>query len=214
LGPKTKHTGLLDVFGFFNQTIQGADILSTSDRKRKYMVFMPDFFENSPADISWYPPQTEEHQQKLGNFFQTKAVPANSLVKIPGLVSKADELAHAGKFESWSIVGHCWGGKIACLAASGDRPLFKAAVQCHPAMLDVNDAKKVTVPMALLASKDEVAEDVKGFEKSLTVPHLVETFPTQIHGFMAARSDLADDEVRKEYERAYRTVLRFLGEYA
>jgi hypothetical protein len=33
----------------------------------------------------------------------------------------------------------------------------------------------------------------------LKVPKYVETFPTQIHGWMAARSDLENPEVRKEY---------------
>ncbi|OQU99100.1 hypothetical protein CLAIMM_04787 [Cladophialophora immunda] len=215
-GPKdAKHAVLViyDVFGFFDQTIQGADIIASSDEKRKYRVFMPDFFEGNPADISWYPPQTEEHQQKLGNFFQTQAVPQKTLEKIPGIVSKANETTASGNFESWAILGHCWGGKIATLAVSGDSKLFKTAVQCHPAMLDPSDAKNVTVPMALLASKDEPAEDVKAFEANLTVPHKVETFPTQIHGFMAARSNLEDDKVRKEYERGYLTVLEFLNKY-
>lgn len=202
-----------DVFGFFSQTIQGADILSDSDARRKYKVFIPDFFDGRPADIAWYPPQTDEHQQKLGQFFQTQAVPDKSLEKIPSIVSKANELAPSGRFESWAILGHCWGGKIATLAASADGKLFRAAVQCHPAMLDPEDAKKLTVPMALLASKDEPTEDVRAFEAGLAVPHLVETFPTQIHGFMAARSDLNDSEVRKEYERAYRIVLEFLHKY-
>lgn len=80
-------------------------------------------------------------------------------------------------------------------------------------MLDPSDASNVAVPMALLASKDESVEDVKAFEANLTVPHLVTTFPTQIHGFMAARSDLKDGEVCKEYERAYRVVLEFLNNH-
>ncbi|EXJ59133.1 carboxymethylenebutenolidase [Cladophialophora yegresii CBS 114405] len=215
-GPKdSKHAILIiyDVFGFFDQTIQGADILANSDSKRKYRVFMPDFFDGNPADISWYPPQTEDHQKKLGNFFQTQAVPQKSLQRIPGIVAAANETATAGKFESWAILGHCWGGKIATLVVSGDGGLFKAAVQCHPAMLDPNDAKSVAVPMALLASKDEPAEDVEAFEANLTVPHHVTTFPTQIHGFMAARSDLKDAAVRKEYERGYQVVLEFLSRY-
>lgn len=30
---------------------------------------MPDFFDQKPADISWYPPDTEEKGKKLGEFF-------------------------------------------------------------------------------------------------------------------------------------------------
>src|SRR5258705_13752356 len=79
------HCAKPDIFGFFDQTIQGADILATSN-EQKYRVFMPDFFEGSFADISWYPPTTDEHKERLGNFFKTKAAPPNTLSKIPNVV--------------------------------------------------------------------------------------------------------------------------------
>lgn len=176
-------------------------------------MFMPDWFEGSPADISWYPPKTEEHKQKLSNFFQTKAAPPNTLSKIPNVIADADRQAPGNSGYSWAILGYCWGGKIANLAAGQDNKAFRAAVQCHPAMLDPNDAKQVTIPMALLASKDENVADVNAYRDNLKVPKLVETFPTQIHGWMAARSNLEDPEVRKEYERGYQTVLNFLHQH-
>lgn len=55
-GPPTASKALLfifDIFGFYPQSLQGADILSTSDSHAQYQVFMPDFFEGSPADYSW-----------------------------------------------------------------------------------------------------------------------------------------------------------------
>ena len=58
-GPSDAKKAILvvyDIFGFFPQTIQGADILAYGDKENQYQVFMPDFFEGSPADISWYPP--------------------------------------------------------------------------------------------------------------------------------------------------------------
>lgn len=173
---------------------------------------MPDFFEGQPADISWFPPQTDDHKAKLGHFFQTKAAPPSTLSKIPGVVADANALA--GKTLDWSVLGYCWGGKIAVLSSGGENRTFKAAVQCHPAMLDPEDAKSVNVPMALLASKDEDAADVTRFGDNLGPPHYVETFGSQIHGWMAARSDLENDEVRKEYERGYKTVLDFLHKHA
>jgi len=81
-------------------------------------------------------------------------------------------------------------------------------------MVDPNDAKTINVPFACLASKDEPADDVKAFKANLTVPNHVETFSTQIHGWMAARSDLEDPEVVKEYERGYKTVLDFFHSHA
>jgi hypothetical protein len=60
-GPKDAKKALLvvyDIFGFKDQTLQGADILATSDNENQYQVFMPDFFEGKPVDISDYPPDT------------------------------------------------------------------------------------------------------------------------------------------------------------
>ncbi|KAH8433318.1 dienelactone hydrolase family protein [Aspergillus melleus] len=215
-GPESATEAILliyDIFGFFPQTIQGADILATSPR-RKYRVFMPDFFEGKSADISWYPPTTEEQTQNLTTFFSTQAVPPKTLARIPGIVNEANKTATSGTgYAKWAIVGHCWGGKIASLSAGKDNAIFQAAVQCHPAMVDPADAAEVTVPMALLASGDEPAEDVAAYQANLKVPNHVETFASQIHGWMAARSNLEDGEVRKEYERGYKTVLSFLEEH-
>ncbi|BCS02968.1 dienelactone hydrolase family protein [Aspergillus luchuensis] len=215
-GPESATKAILviyDIFGFFPQTIQGADILATAS-EQKYRVFIPDFFQGEPADITWFPPQTDDHKQKLGNFFQTKAAPPANLPKIPSIVSEANKLAAGGSFQSWSILGYCWGGKITTLASGQDNKLFKAAVQCHPAMLDPNDAKSVNIPMAVLASKDENPKDVEAFGANLQQANYVETFSTQIHGWMAARSNLEDEQVRKEYERGYRTALGFLQKHA
>lgn len=41
---------IYDIFGFFDQTVQGADILATSD-KQKYKVYIPDWFHGKPCPI-------------------------------------------------------------------------------------------------------------------------------------------------------------------
>ena len=208
-------TSSIDIFGFWPQTIQGADILSTSN-EHKYKVFMPDFFEGEPVDLAKFPPKTEEDKKNLGTFFGTKAAPPKTLARLPDIVSEANsKFAPAGgAFTSWSLFGFCWGGKITSLAAGKDNKLFKAGVQCHPAMVDPNDAKAVTVPFATLASKDEDPAAIDAYSKSLQVPSYTETFSTQIHGWMAARANLEDAEVRKEYVRGYETALGFLHKYA
>lgn len=111
-GPKDAKQGILvvfDIFGFFNQTLQGADILAYTDKDHPYQVFMPDFFEGSPADISWYPPDNEEKGKKLGEFFETKAAPPKTLPRIPKIV---EELSKSKGIEKWAILGYCWGGKV------------------------------------------------------------------------------------------------------
>ncbi|KAF2268130.1 hypothetical protein CC78DRAFT_14759 [Lojkania enalia] len=211
-GPKDAKEGILvvyDIFGFFNQTLQGADILAYSDSEHPYQVFIPDFFEGEPADISWYPPDNEEKGKKLGQFFQTKAAPPKTL---PRVAKIANELKASKNIEKWGIVGYCWGGKIVNLSSMEGTP-FKVAAACHPAMVAADDAPGITIPFAMLPSKDESKEDVEKWERALKVPHTVEWFPTQIHGWMAARGDLENEEVKKEYTRGYQTVLDFFHKH-
>ncbi|KAK4999335.1 serine/threonine-protein kinase dbf2 [Elasticomyces elasticus] len=195
-----------DIFGFFPQTYQGCDILAEGDKEKKYQVFMPDFFDGKPADISWYPPDTKEKGEKLGQFFQTAAAPPKTLERIPKVLKEAQ--SQNSNIKDWGIVGFCWGGKIVNLVSQSGTP-FKAAAACHPAMVDPADAPGVTVPYAMLPSKDEDKEAVEKWEKGLKVKGVVEWFPDQLHGFMAARGDLEDANVKKEYERAYGFLLNF-----
>ncbi|KAI0487577.1 hypothetical protein F4859DRAFT_262340 [Xylaria cf. heliscus] len=211
-GPADTTKGIVviyDIFGYFPQTLQGVDILATSG-ETKYRVLIPDWFEGDPADISWFPPNTEEKQKNLGAFFQ-KHPPPKIASLVPGYVKALSE--KYPEIKEWAILGYCWGGKVVSLVTALPENPFKSGIEVHPAMVDPEDAKNIKVPLALLASKDEGPEDVKKFEANLTGPKYVETFPDQIHGWMAARSDLEDERVKSEYKRGYETVLKFLQEH-
>ncbi|KAI0837893.1 Alpha/Beta hydrolase protein [Hypoxylon sp. FL0890] len=212
-GPKEATKGIIeifDIFGYYPQTLQGADILATSDHKQQYKVFIPDWFKGEPCPLEWFPPDTPEKQKNLGAFFQ-KNPPPSVAAKVPDYV-KAVQEKHP-EIKSWAIIGFCWGGKVVSLVTSKPDTIFKAGVECHPAMVDPADAENIKVPLALLASKDEDPEDVKKFEANLKGPKYVETFGDQIHGWMAARSDLENERVKNEYIRGYETVLKFLSKY-
>jgi hypothetical protein len=43
----------MDIFGYFPQSLQGADILASSDDHQKYKVFIPDWFNGEPCPIEW-----------------------------------------------------------------------------------------------------------------------------------------------------------------
>jgi dienelactone hydrolase len=67
--------------------------------------------------------------------------------------------------------------------------------------------------MCMLASNEEDAAEVEAFDKALTTEKHIETYETQIHGWMSARGDLKDEAVRKEYERGYKTLLDFFAKH-
>ena len=112
-GPSDATRGVLmisDVFGFFPQTLQGADILAHADTEKPYRVFMPDWFDGEPMPIEWYPPDTDDKKKNLGHFFATKAVPQKTLEKIPGVMKALQEVAPT--VNTWGILGLCWGAKV------------------------------------------------------------------------------------------------------
>jgi dienelactone hydrolase len=80
-------------------------------------------------------------------------------------------------------------------------------------MVDAADAANIDIPLCMLASKDENAEDVKKFEAALKGPKYVETFGDQIHGWMGARAGLDVLRNKEEYERGYKKLLEFFAKY-
>lgn len=206
--PDANHALLLiyDIFGYQDQILQGADLLAHSDKERQYQVYMPDFFDGDYINLSDYPPQTQEQKSKIAAWFGDTANPATAQNRIPQCLEAAEKFN--SNIKTWGALGYCWGGKMVSLA-SGPGTLFKAAAQTSPAMVDPKDAEKISIPMCMLASKDEPVNDVEKYEQSLKGVKHVETFDTQLHGFMSARADLKDTEVLKEYERGYEIVLTF-----
>ena len=86
-----------DIFGYFDQTVQGADLLAHSGR---YQVFMPDFFDGNPAEMSW---MAQGMEGPLGTFFGTTGNPETAVGKLPGLVDAIEKKYTSIK--SWGILG-------------------------------------------------------------------------------------------------------------
>lgn len=210
-GPKDATKAIVvvyDIFGYFDQTLQGADILAHSDDNQKYKVYMPDWFKGKPCPIEIYPPDNDDKKKQLNDFFGTYP-PPKVAGQIPDYVKAVKE--KDSSISKFAILGYCWGGKVATLSATADTNPFSAIASIHPAMVDPADADGLSVPTIMLASGDEPADDVKKFEDNLKVAKHVEIFKDQIHGWMAARSDLKDEKVKREYERGYKTVVEFFG---
>lgn len=117
---------------------------------------MPDFFGDNPQDLNNYPPKTPAQTKIILDYFATG--PAALDKNIPLVLPLLEDMkARHPEIESWAIMGFCWGGKMAALFST-EGSLFKAAAQCHPSLVDLDDAKKVKIPMVVLPSMDENVE--------------------------------------------------------
>lgn len=106
----TSTTGVVyiyDIFGYFPQTLQGADIIAAAGN---HLVVMPDVLLGSFSDPANFPADTPEKRKALGEFF---AGPANQTKAVENVRKVADalkvEYPGVGK---WAIIGLCWGGKV------------------------------------------------------------------------------------------------------
>ncbi|KAG9100397.1 hypothetical protein FRC06_004173 [Ceratobasidium sp. 370] len=197
--------GIYDIFGYFPQTIQGADILAeTLDA----FVVYPDFFDDQPWPNEAFPPRNEEEGKKLQQFFGEAANLDNRLAELTTL---ADQLRTEGaKFVG--TVGFCWGGKLSTVAATTGKT--DAAVSIHPAMLDVKDAENLKVPLAIFPSKDEPLDLYEQIIKTISTKpfaskNVYKVYGDMYHGWAAARADLDKPETKKAYEDVYGTSVTF-----
>ena len=188
---------VFDIFGFSPSTLQGADILAYSNEADPYLVIVPDFFDGTPAEPSWFAPTaTPSDKSKIETFFKDRAAPSLALVRFPGIVKETTE---SRGIREWGALGLCWGGKPVSIASAAERSLgWKAAAQVHPSMLDPEDAKAINIPFALLASADEDKEAVERFGANLMADKLLETFDDMSHGWMGARLVISAKDPRTQ----------------
>lgn len=93
---------IMDIFGFYDQTVQGCDILATSDDHRKYAVFMPDAFDGEPLPLELFPPTDDDKKAKVGAFFG-KNSPPSFVPKTLSFVKAASE--KYPNIKEWGVVG-------------------------------------------------------------------------------------------------------------
>lgn len=65
-------------------------------------------------------------------------------------------------------------------------------------MLDPADAKKITIPHLVMASKDEPSEQVAGFKEIIEANDItgssLTTYSTMHHGWMGSKANLVEEE--------------------
>ncbi|KAI3621940.1 dienelactone hydrolase family protein [Moniliophthora roreri] len=209
-GPASSDNAIVcvyDIFGFFPQTQQGADIIASS---LKTKVYMPDFFEpDGPFPIDKFPPQTDEEKQQLQDFFAGTANPADNIAKLVtfGKTLKEEGAKRVGAY------GFCWGGKVT-ISSGGESTPFDAVSIVHPAMLSAEDVSKLSVSLAIYISKDEPINEYNKIVEILAKKPFAaqcdhKNYTNMFHGWAAARADLSNPENKKEFEDIYKRLVDY-----
>ncbi|KAG8905803.1 hypothetical protein FRB99_008228 [Tulasnella sp. 403] len=198
---------IFDIFGYFPQTLQGADILAETVQAR---VVMPDFFRDEPMDIALYPPKTDEAKAAIAKFFKTKgAIPDRK----PEVIATVQALRAEG-YTKVGLIGYCWGAKLATVTAGDAESGLDAVASVHPAMVSAADAENLQVPIGLFASGDEDREECDKFfkgvsQKPFATKSVFVYYQDMFHGWAAARGNLKDPDNLKQYEDVYKRLSNF-----
>ncbi|KAG8905800.1 hypothetical protein FRB99_008225 [Tulasnella sp. 403] len=196
---------IYDIFGFFPQTIQGADILADVLQAR---VLMPDLLKGSPFPKEKDPPITVEWATDLEAFFASTGSPAAALAQVCriGETLKEDGVNKVG------VLGFCWGGKLAI--ECGAKEWVDAVAAVHPALMMADDVNDLRVPLGLFPSRSELVEEYKKMVRAMATKPFAsknawKLYQSVDHGFASARGDLNDPDGKAQYEDVYARVAGF-----
>ncbi|GAB5590729.1 hypothetical protein Unana1_05629 [Umbelopsis nana] len=202
---------LYDVFGLqlltprsSNNTKQFCDVLSKCSG---YQVIMPDFFrgklweEKDLGDMTAF-------REWLGQF-------GNYEVIAPQVAQVKEHLISEGVTKT-SLVGFCWGAKMAILL-SGEDTFYCSTCLIHPSLLEVKDAEAALAPLLMITSIEESNlsdfMDVlykKPFGDKCKHVH----FDDVHHGFAAARGNWSEGSVdRKRATEAIQLTVDYFNTY-
>ncbi|KAK8135673.1 hypothetical protein PG984_003613, partial [Apiospora sp. TS-2023a] len=230
--PKRGLIFLYDAFGFAPQILQGADRLAAL-LGDDAVVILPDLLEGSHPEFTWLPADTPEKQALVKGWFDAHGDYRRSKPKLLRARGGGQAVPEHPKLGGvWALLGreagvgrhilgefllsfqmlHCYG-----VVHEHHNQLLGLLLTLYDSALDAADAKALTVPHIVLASKDEPADVVAQYkeiiEGQLDKTGIVETYSTMAHGWMGVRAKLDVEEDRKEYERGYQQVAEFFNKY-
>lgn len=136
--------------------------------------------------------------------------------EIPNVKSLEEIVSSQTHVTAYALVGFCWGGKVAALAAA--EGLAECAVLFHPSRVTVEDIKAVKVPIAVLGAEIDKATPpdlVREFKRSrdadpeLGPTSVFKVYPNTSHGY-AVKYDPSDAAAVKVANDSYDDMLEFL----
>lgn len=191
-----------DIFGLTSQAKQVADTLAATTSTR---VLLVDFFNGKPWPKEKFPVKPEDDL-----YGWIKGFNYDTFVK-PTVEKQIEKLRFQG-VTTFHAIGFCWGGRQALnLQQNG---LVELIATCHSAFLSDDDANDIKGPQCHLLSQDE--EPLLGLKAGLEASPFAaqshfERFDTVPHGWLGARMNRNDPEIKKEADRGLEILARFFN---
>jgi len=229
---------LVDIFGW---TLPNTRLLADQYAAAGFTAYVPDVHENDSLDISFLdtvePPLPKREQltmvDKAASTAQVGATLGPWLIKHREAVARPiienfiDKVRYIPGTNKVGLVGFCWGGRYAILAAQkpfslGDGKGVDAAYACHPSLVSIPaDFNDITVPIAFaLGDKDSLLsadqakqiQEVMDKKRSEGIDSEVRIYEDQIHGF-ALRGDWSSEKDKKAMDESEKQGIEWFKKY-
>ena len=226
---------LVDIFGWEFKNVR---LLADNYAKAGFYCYIPDVHQGDSLPLSFLqnvePPLKDRENAGLVDKAKDAAIVPTTLgpwlVKhregvsaplIDGFVNTVGQIPGTQKV---GAIGFCWGGRYAILQAHGKKEGsvggVDAAYACHPSLVTIpGDFDPVAVPLSLaMGTKDSLVDekqigqiqDVMG--KKTDVPHEIQIYEDQIHGF-ALRSDWSSDKDQRAMDDSEKQGIDWFNKY-
>jgi dienelactone hydrolase len=216
------------VFGYEFKNVR---LLADQYAKAGFYCYIPDLFDGDALPIDFLqsvePPMKVRENlsmiEKAKNAVTVGATLGPWMLKhreaivqpqIDSFIRAVKSVPGTGKV---GVIGFCWGGRYAILAAAGNAD---ASYACHPSLLTLPaDLEVVQKPLSLaVGEKDSLLDDkqigtiMEVLGKKTTVPHEIIVYEGQVHGF-AIRGDWSSDADKKAMDDAIEQGVQWFGKY-